>query len=217
MTKNKLQAVVFDVDGTIIDTRELVNKAIVDVLARRGVQVTDAQIAAVAGKPVQGMYTLLAPEHNAAELEIEHLAHHADNLHLIQAYDHVHEVLSSLQERGYKLGIFTGFNKTTHERLAMFDLGKYFDAVVDCTMYTAHKPDPEGLFLCLQMLGVDKGSAVYIGDGVSDALAGKAANVTTFGITHGYADKKSLEQAGADYVVDNLLQFKRVLSESFEP
>lgn len=208
-----IRAVVFDMDGVIIDTRELISQAIADVLASRGLSTTPEQIAAVTGKPVRAMYEVFAPGHDAGELEAAHMAHHEENIHLLRDYPDAAATLAQLKET-YKLGIFTGFNELSRERLSRFDLVPYFETIVDTTRYVKHKPDPEGLMLCLNDLEVSPEQAVYVGDGVSDMLAGKAAGVhAVIGITQGFGSREALEANGADYIIDSLSELPSLLTK----
>lgn len=200
-------------DGVVIDSRELVYRAMEDTLATKGVtDVTREQMAIVTGKPIHAMYALLAPHHDAFELEKAHLAHHDENLHLVKAYDGANTVLDALKAAGLKVGLFTGFNELTYDRLEQVGLTGYFESIVECTRYTNHKPDPEGLVLCMQELGVSSAQTVYIGDGVSDILAGKAAKVrATVGITQGFGARDALQAAGADYLIDSLSELPALI------
>jgi len=208
---SKVAAIVLDMDGTFLDSRELIYQAMNDVLAIRNVAVTREEMAAVTGQPVQAMYRVLAPEHDPAELELEHLKHHEDHLDLLDIYPDTHEVLAYLSQH-YKLGIFTGFDKLTYERLDQFKLRPYFQSIVENTRYTKHKPDPEGLVLCMQELGVSPDTTVYVGDGITDMKAGKAAGVMmTIGITHGFGSSVDLQAAGADRLIDSLKALPQLL------
>jgi HAD superfamily hydrolase (TIGR01549 family) len=208
---SKVAAIVLDMDGTFLDSRELIYQAMNDVLAVRNVAVTREEMAAVTGQPVQAMYRVLAPEHDPAELELEHLKHHEDHLDLLDIYPEAHEVLAYLSQH-YKLGIFTGFDKLTYERLDQFKLRPYFQSIVENTRYTKHKPDPEGLVLCMQELGVSPDTTVYVGDGITDMKAGKAAGVMmTIGITHGFGSPVDLQAAGADRLIDSLKALPQLL------
>lgn len=208
-----IKAVVFDMDGTILDSRELIFSAFEDVLQKRGISITRREIGAITGKPVQAMYKLLAPDYSSAELELEHLAHHEDNLHSLRAYDGVGRLLEILKKRKIKTGIFTGFDQLTYDRLERVGLGGAFDSIVENTRYTAHKPDPEGLYLCMSELGItDSKGVVYVGDGVADMQVGKNAFARmTIGISHGFGTRQDLEQAGADVVVDHLSEISEIL------
>jgi HAD superfamily hydrolase (TIGR01509 family) len=208
-----VKAVIFDMDGVIIDSRELIYRAMEDTLATNGVHgITRQEIAAVTGKPIHAMYALLAPNHDAYELEKAHLAHHQVNMHLVKVYDGASAVLAQLKLQGRQLGLFTGFDKQTYDRLRQFELEGCFGSVVECTRYTKHKPDPEGLYICLEELAVAPEDAVYIGDGVSDVLAGKAAGVrAVIGITQGFGSREALEAAGADYIIDSLSELPTII------
>lgn len=213
MSRN-VEAVVFDMDGVLIDSREFISEAMLHALGRVGVIARAADIAAVTGKPIHVMYELLAPEHDARELEAYHKAHHLENLHLLQSYEGVHELLGGLRHDGYKLGLFTGGDKLTYDRLEQFELTDYFDSIFDVTRYTRHKPDPEGLQLCMGELGVTAAETVYVGDGVGDMIAGQAAAVrAVVGITHGFGSAQELGRAGATHLVDSLSELPDILQE----
>lgn len=208
-----VKAVVFDMDGTILDSRELIYRAFEDVLAAYGVEgVTRQHMAEVTGKPIKAMYELLAPGHDVADLEMAHLRHHEGNLHLLKAYDDAAHILERLRQ-SYKLGIFTGFDQLTYERLDQVDLRTYFDSIVETTRYTKHKPDPEGLLLCMRELDVVANETVYIGDGITDMQAGQAAGVAmVVGITHGFSTAAQLQTAGATHIIDSLIALPELLS-----
>jgi HAD superfamily hydrolase (TIGR01549 family) len=211
----KIRSVIFDMDGVIIDSRELIFRAIEDVLMARGIRsVTRSHISEVTGKPIFAMYEFLAPHLDAYELEREHLEHHDKNMHLLKEYDHVKQVLEYIKTSGYKIGLFTGFNELTYDRLKRFELTDYFEQIVETTQYKEHKPHPEGLYLCMDKLGVQPEETVYIGDGVSDILAGKSAGVrATIGTTQGLGSREALKAAGADYIIDSLLELQGLLAK----
>lgn len=210
-----VQAVVFDMDGVLFDSSEMIYRAMEDVLGERDVMgVTREHMAAVTGKPITEMYRLLAPGLDTDELEAAHLAHHDDNLHLLKGFDDTMPTLEYLAEQGYKLGVFTGFNHLTYDRLDQFEIRGHFDHVVETSQYKQHKPHPEGLLLCIDRLGVKPEKTIYIGDGVSDIYAGKSAGVlSSIGITTGFGSRDTLEPAGADYIIDSLAELRGVIEE----
>ncbi len=211
-----VEAVIFDMDGVLIDSREMIYQAMEHVLLdRRVLGITREDIAEVTGKPIAEMYRLLAPGHDPAELEGLHLAHHEQNIHLLRGFDEAHAALQQLTDMHYSLGVFTGFNELTYGRLDQFGLREYFQEIVETTQYTKHKPDPEGLLLCIDKLSTTADKVVYIGDGKSDMLAGKAAGVhKTIGITQGFSSAEALMDAGADAIVDSLTEAVEVIDTS---
>lgn len=210
-----VQSAVFDMDGVLFDSREMIYQAMEDVLGECDVMgVTREHMAAVTGKPIAEMYRLLAPGLDADELEAAHLAHHDDNLHLLQGFDDSIPTLEYLAEQGYKLGVFTGFNHLTYDRLDQFGIRGYFDYIVETSQYSQHKPQPEGLLLCIDKLGATPEKTIYIGDGVSDIYAGKSAGVlSSIGITTGFGSRDTLEPAGADYIIDSFAELKGIVEE----
>lgn len=212
----KIKAVIFDMDGTLLDSRELIYQAMEDILALHAVQgVTREHMAELMGKPIHAMYETLAPGHDPYELEKAHIAHHDEHMHLLRGYDGLHELLGQLKARGIALGIFTGFDKRAHDRLKAFEISSYFDSVVETTRYAKHKPDPEGLLLAMQDLKASPEETLYVGDALTDVLAGKAAAVQkVVAVTHGFGSREVLETAGADYIIDSLGELLAIVDKS---
>lgn len=209
-----IKAVVFDMDGVLIDSREFITRAIEDVLAARGLSTTAEQMAAVTGKPIHAMYEVFAPELDPFELEAAHIRHHDAHLHLLKAYEGTRQTLTGLRTAGYRLGLFTGSDLAmAQDRLNQFELTDYFDSIFGLPRYTKHKPDPEGLLLCLEELACSAAEAVYIGDGIGDMAAGRTAGMrATIGITHGFSAAADLRTAGADYIIDSLAPLPALLT-----
>lgn len=204
----KIKAVIFDMDGTLLDSRELIYTAFEDVLADHGIKASRDEIAKVTGRPIKAMYGMLAPHLDSDELELAHLAHHEQKLSTLRLYPDTVTVLRRIKAHGLELGIFTGFNQLTYERLNRFHLVPMFETIVDSTRYTAHKPDPEGIYVAMNDLNItNPKEIIYVGDGVADMEVGKAAGVSlTVGITHGFSSEEMLKEAGADVVIHSLLQ-----------
>ncbi|SRR6266702_79519 len=201
-------------DGTLVDSREMILGAMEATLAANGAVMTREQIVAVTGKPVSAMYAALAPHLDSAELEKMHFAHQAASGLSKAEYENAREVLDFLRAKGLKLGVFTGFDQRALDDLQEVGLFDYFGSIVDCTRYKAHKPDPEGLLLCMQELGVVPDETIYVGDGVGDITAGLAAGAhKTVGIAHGFTSPEKLAAAGADAVVANLFELLQYIED----
>jgi len=208
-----VNAVVFDMDGTLINSREKIMKGIDATLRSKGVIRTHDQMTAVMGKPIPVMYELLAPGHDLQELVALNFKNQEALEHTVARFDHAVELLQKLRGQGIKIGLFTGFDDGTYAALREYELLDYFDSVFECTRYTKHKPDPEGLLLCMQELGVLPKETVYIGDSITDITAGLAAEVyKTVGISHGFTSRERLLEVGAEHIVDDLVEFEAYLA-----
>ena len=174
------RALIFDVDGTLIDTWHLYLEAYRRALAPfLGRAPSDAEI--VARRPSSERH-FLASWVGAERVDACHArmgeayaALHAT--HGEGVYDGVPEMLAALRSAGVVLGVVTGKGRAawevTDRELALGDF-----AVVITDDETQHpKPDPGGLLAAAGALGIAPADAVYIGDTVGDMLAGRAAGM----------------------------------------
>ncbi len=210
----KTEAVVFDVDGTILDTREFIMQAFEHALRKHGHEVPErARIISVAtGRMLTECYPMLAPNGDIIALQDAHREFQTDNFHLITAYDGLHDVLDALRERGILLGVYSIRGKMVGSTLEHVQALRYFDAVIDSTQVEKHKPHPEGVLKILEILGKDPSRAVMVGDTASDIGAGKAeCCALTIGITHGLGTREALEEVGADHIVTSLREILGII------
>lgn len=122
------------------------------------------------------------------------------------------EVLTHYSEKGYGLAIVSfKKNELSDAILSFLDLRRFFEVTVG-RGDAKQKPEPDLILLVLNKTGIDKDRAVVIGDAVNDVIAGKKAGVKTIGITTGISSKDELEKAGADYIIDNLIQLFEIVN-----
>ncbi|HET6229009.1 MAG TPA: HAD-IA family hydrolase [Longimicrobiaceae bacterium] len=171
-------AVLFDLDGTLVDTFRLYVECYRRALAPYLSRVPDeAEI--VARRPASERRFLAdwIGERYAEDCHAAMLRHYAA-LHASLGegeYDGVREMLAALRSAGIPLGIVTGKSRAAWEVTeAALGLGP-FAAVVTDDDVAAPKPDPQGILLALGEMGVDPSRAVYVGDGLGDLRAGRDA------------------------------------------
>lgn len=173
-------AILFDLDGTLIDTwhlySESYSRALAPFLGRRPT-VDDFRDRAPASER-KFLREWLGDEAGAA-CHAEMLRHYGE-LHgqLSEGvYDGVREMLAALRSAGYPLGIVTGKGRHAWEITGReIDLGA-FDVVVTDDDVGAAKPSPEGLLAAARALGADPARIVYVGDSEGDMAAGRAAGM----------------------------------------
>lgn len=201
----KVEAVVFDVDGTILDSREYITRAFLHSLAHHGIIDTDpSSIAAVCGLPLDECYERLAPGVDKKSLRAIHREFHQANLELLSAYTGALETLQALGQKGLKLAVFTSHGPAAVDNIKRFELD-YFDTYVHAETVTNYKPHPEGFLLACEHLAVRPERSLMVGDAVADIEAGKRGGaLAAVGITHGFGQRADLEAAGADFIVDDL-------------
>jgi HAD superfamily hydrolase (TIGR01509 family) len=205
MSKNQVKAVIFDMDGTLVDSREIVLGAFKHVLDEFGGEYSDERVSRYVGGRLENTYQDLLPNHEFGKLADLHRSWQVDNKHLLKSFKGLDEFLNQLKMSGQKLGLFTSATRTrTDLALDGLNIREYFDAVVCAEDVKNPKPDEEGVLKLVRDMKVKLSEVVLVGDAEYDILSGKNAGVTTIGVTHGFGTKEALEKAGADYIVSNL-------------
>lgn len=208
----KIKAIIFDMDGTLIDSREIVLGAFKHVLEEFGGDYSEQVVSTYVGGRLENTYQDLLPDDEFSKLADLHRSWQVENKHLLKGFDGLEEFLSELKSSGLKLGIFTSATRTrTDLALDGLSIRDYFDAVVCAEDVSKHKPDKEGVALLTKNMSVRLKETVLVGDAAFDILSGKNAGVITIAITHGFGTKKALEEAGADYIVNNLKELQQTL------
>ncbi|MEY2880650.1 MAG: hypothetical protein RLZZ15_3030 [Verrucomicrobiota bacterium] len=180
------RAVVFDLDGTLVDSLPLVLRSIAHAIEPFGPVRPTAEIFARLGGPPESFMPGLVgePRHVPAALERMEAFHRA-NHGLIRPFDGAIALLGELRARGTTLAIWTGRDRASGvEVLAAHGLTDYFATVVYGDDLPTHKPEPEGLREILRRLDVDARHTIFVGDADVDVQGGAACAVDTLLIRH---------------------------------
>jgi pyrophosphatase PpaX len=211
-TPRRLPTVLFDLDGTLIDSIELILNS-----ARYAFQKLerdcppDEEWLAGVGIPLFTMFRRYARDEAdcaaliAAYREYQ-LVHHD---RLTRSYDQVTETVGILKARGHDIGIVTSKSEALAMRgLAHVGLARHMDTIVGCDSSTRHKPDPEPVRIALHRLDVAPRDAIFVGDSVHDVLSGNAAGVLTAAALWGAFKRADLApgdpNAGLESVSDHV-------------
>jgi HAD superfamily hydrolase (TIGR01549 family) len=212
----KIKAVIFDSDGTLLDSHELIIAAYHHVARSHGLpepSVEDIHECLALAMPLKGIYEHLFPGADANKLIETNGKFIGDNALRVQAYEGLQDMLQTLRGQGRKLAILTGGNHRINDLLAFHGIDHYFSSIVHSERVKKHKPDPEGFLMNLRECGVAANEAVVVGDSCNDILAGRNGGaLATIGITHGSGSRQSLEDAQADYIINSLSELPGVLA-----
>ncbi|MDC0662313.1 phosphoglycolate phosphatase [Marinobacter sp. SS21] len=215
------QTILFDLDGTLVDSAADLAAAIDQMLLALGrEQAGEARVrqwvgngAAVlvqralagchdhdAGAPMDQ-----ATYHQALTLFFD--AYHDHNGLHATVYDGIEDFLVRAQQQGCKLGVVT--NKPaafTDALLEQMGLSHWFGVTVSGDTLTVKKPDAAPLHHALAALGGDVGSALMVGDSVTDIRAARNAGVPVVAVRYGYNYGDPIDSLGAEIVVDSLAE-----------
>jgi pyrophosphatase PpaX len=175
------RAVLFDLDGTLLDSADLIVTSFVDTCrVLLGRTLDREETLRTWSWPVRAKFQALAPG-RADELTREYLRRYLE-LHDRRArlFPGVPDVLTALRERGYRLGIVTSKRRaTTDAAVRAFRLDHWCTAIVVDEDVRRHKPDPEPVALGARRLGIAAHEALMVGDSAEDIAAGRGAGTAT--------------------------------------
>jgi len=198
-----LACVIFDLDGTLTRTNELIFASFNHVARTYlGTTMTPAEIIGLFGPPEEGGLKRLVGEERAEKAMGDLCRFYADHhSRLATLHDGVVDVLEYLKGRGVRLAVFTGKGRTTATiTLDAFGIAGYFDRVVSGSDVTHHKPHPEGINTVIGDFGLDAASVLMVGDALSDVKASRAAGVRIAAALWDSYDRERMIQAGTDVV-----------------
>ena len=204
-----LAAVLFDFDGTLVDTTEMIfqsmRHATSSVLGRENF--TREELLANVGQPLPRQMEILDAE--KAELLLEaYRAHHEEHHDaLIGEFPGVDEALYRLRTAGVRIVVVTSKRRRSVEMaLEKFPgLDLVVDLFVTMEDTTEHKPHPEPLLKGLELAGdVPKDKAVYVGDSPFDVQAAQAAGLSSVAVSWGAFSEDTLREAEPDHLVPDI-------------
>ena len=199
----KLETYLFDLDGTLLDSLELILKSYRHTLmVHRGTAPADEVWKAGIGTPLR---TQLAPfAEDAAEVErmVDTFREYnfANHDRMMRHFPGIREAVPALKANGTKLGIVTSkARKGTHKGLFTCGLTDLFETIVAADDVDKHKPDPTPVFMALELLNADAERTVFIGDSRFDMAAGRDAGVRTAAALWGPFERSDLQPYDPDY------------------
>ena len=179
------RAVVFDLDGTLLDSLPLVLAAISHAVEPFGTQPTMEIFATLGGPPAQFLGPLIGDMKNLPVALHRLGTFHRENVHLIRPYAGVTGVLNQLRQHGVQVGLWTGRDRVSADWLLQHHgLDAYFSAIVCGDDLASHKPDPAGLVEIMRRLKVAPSETLLVGDSDVDVLGGAGGGVDTLLIRH---------------------------------
>lgn len=172
------RAVLWDMDGTLVDSAEVVPAAFVETVRRLGgAPVTPERVVELyaVGRPRHMLDHMLGRAGTDADEDLYHQVL-GELGHRVRVHDGVAEVLGDLAGRGLRLGVFTGNSRPAAETiLGATGLREHFEAVVGGDEVAHAKPAPDGVLEAARRLGVPPEQCAYVGDSPLDLRAGRDA------------------------------------------
>ena len=198
-----IQTVLFDLDGTLIDSIRLILDSYHHTLATHGIPPrTDEDWLRGVGTPLSVQFAEWRDDLGKLEAMVAtyreyNLAHHD---RMVTVYPGVVAALGAIRAAGRRTGLVTSKNRQGALRgLTLVRLEAMMDVLVCADEVTNPKPHPEPVEKAVALLGADPGTTVYVGDSIHDMVSGRAAGVRTAAALWGPFGREHLELASPDY------------------
>lgn len=213
---NKEYAIIFDCDGTVLDTYQLIIETVYQTFAKMlpDYPLTYEEADAFFGPLLDDTFSKYATNEKQLNELIE--CYRVINNRLMQkyikAFPGISNLLQTLKARDYKIAIVS--NKVTDAVIKGLDICKltpYFDLIIGAEKLKAPKPNPDGIYQVLQKF--DMNSAIMIGDTIIDIDTGNNAKVKTIGVTWCRTSKEEFLNHYASYVVDDPQKILKIIEE----
>jgi pyrophosphatase PpaX len=212
---DSLRAVLFDLDGTLIDSIGLIVAAMHHAFEGfDGTVPADSDWMAGIGTPLYKQLALYArsPEELDTLRERYRAYQFIHHDTVIKEYPGTTAVLENLHARGLVMGIVTSKGDELARRgLELTGLARFLPVVIGADSVTKHKPEPEPTLLALERLGVRAAEAVLLGDSPHDISSGNAAGVATIGALWGPFTREQIAVAKPTHWLSNIRDLPELL------
>ncbi|WP_432360584.1 pyrophosphatase PpaX [Sporosarcina sp. UB5] len=203
---DKLTTLLFDFDGTLLDTNELIIQSFQTVLNAHYPGMYEREdILPFLGPTLKETFDridLTKSEQLIAEYRAWNLANHDA---LASEFDGVSDTLQQLKNAGFKMAIVsTKRNNMIMKGLELLSAGNLFDTIVGLDDVQNAKPHPEPLLLAMERLNATPEETMMIGDNIHDILGGKNAGVRTAGVAWSVKGEQFIREQEPDFVLHHI-------------
>lgn len=211
-----LKALLFDFDGTLLNTNDLIIQSFMHVLEEKFPgQYKPEDCLRFMGPSLTETFEELTPN-EVEEMTLKYrkwnLEHHDE---LVKEFDGVMETLEELRALGIRLAIVSTKRRDMIERgLNLMGASHFFELIVGIEDVKNVKPDPEPVLLAIEKLGVGKEEVIMIGDNSHDIESGKNAGVKTAGVAWSLKGEELLNQFNPDYMLQHISDILSIVKES---
>ncbi|MFA7417375.1 MAG: HAD family hydrolase [Acholeplasma sp.] len=211
-----LEAVIFDLDGTLLDTLDDITNSVNYTMKQLKLHtVSKKDVRSYLGNGAQKLWQHILKAHptrinEALDIYIPYLENHA--MDSTRPYDGIVELLKNLK-KSYKLGVVSNKHQNAVEKIIKHYFNDMFDCVIGEQKNVPKKPDPAPLNNAIKALGTHKENVIFIGDSEVDIKTAKHANVTVIGVTWGFRDIEKLVLETPNYLINNVSKIQKIIGE----
>lgn len=204
----KYNTVIFDLDGTLLNTLDDLRDSLNDVLSKHAyAQKSIEEVKRYVGNGVRNLVRLSIPE-ECSEDEVtlimeefkENYRHNMQNK--TRPYNGIMELLLDLYRFNYKIAIVSNKYDTAVKELSRTYFGNLIPVAIGETPDVKRKPAPDSIYEAVKELGSELSRTILVGDSETDARTAKNAGIPFIGVTWGFRCREVLREEGAAYLID---------------
>jgi HAD superfamily hydrolase (TIGR01509 family) len=216
VTQGGIGCLIFDSDGTLVDTLHLIveafNYAAEPVLGKR---FDEADVSALLGPTMKRIFTNLLPPDAVNDAVDRYHRFYRQHFHeYARVYPDVLELLTAIQKSGRKLGVLTGAGRIAAESTMQFArLSEFFTTLVTGDDVDHPKPDPQGLLMAISKTGVTPDKTVYVGDSVVDLETARRAGARSGAALWGSRHPNELSLWRPDFIFREPSQITETITD----
>lgn len=212
---SRFRAILFDLDGTLIDSIGLILSSYHHTLETHGFPpVSDAEWLAGVGTPLRVQLSRWANSPEEMDRLVETYRNHnlANHDAMVRPYPGIASLVTRIRAAGYRTGIVTSKNQEgTRRGLRLAGLEAQMEVLVCADSVTNPKPHPEPVLLAMQLLGSTPEETLFVGDSIHDLHSGRAAGARTGAVLWGPFDRSDLASGQPDYWLEQPEDLERLL------
>lgn len=210
-----IKAILFDLDGTLINTNNLIIKTFKHVLKKHlNLDISKDELVKYFGEPLESTMKRYYPKN--PEFLVEAFRKYNFKIHdkFTEKFNGVEEGLEELREYGLRLAVVTSKKKDTAKRgLKLFDFYRYMEVLVTPEDTKKHKPSAEPVLKACEILGIDPSETIMVGDSYNDILSGNKAGATTCLVKYTAVPIEGVLKYNPDYIIDNIKELLDIVKE----
>ncbi|MGL4107053.1 pyrophosphatase PpaX [Clostridium sp. LP20] len=210
-----IKAVLFDLDGTLLDTNILIYKSFCHTFKEvLNMELPKAEITRLYGKPLNYSFANYTDKEEVIEKMIDtyrsYNAEYHDNM--CKPFEGVVELLQTLINKGIKMGIVTSKRKTVAVRgMEIGGIIEFMDVIISPELTEKHKPEAEPALKACELLGIKPEEAIMVGDSPYDLLCGKSAGCITCGVEYTALEIEELLKVEPNHMLKSPLDILELL------
>ncbi|WP_060678517.1 pyrophosphatase PpaX [Virgibacillus halodenitrificans] len=206
-----IDIILFDLDGTLIDTNELITASFEHTFKKHNLSFTKEEIMGFNGPPLLDTFHNIDPER--ADVLVKTYREHnlAEHDRYVKAFPYAVETIQKLKNSGKKVGIVsTKMAKSVHMGLTLTGLEPLFNTIITYDDVQHAKPHPEPVIKAMKELDADGASTLMVGDNYHDIVAGKNAGVQTAGVSWAHKGRDSLLAYKPTYMLEDMRDLLKI-------